>query len=95
MNRQGYVYIVSDRFEGRLWIGITSNLKHRIHQHQRGMISGFSKKYRLKRLVYFEQCPSIYRAIWRQNQMNAWKRAAKLSLIERTNPEWNDLCSNL
>lgn len=95
MNKHGYVYIISDKFDGRLWVGVTSDLRLRIWQHRKYKVLGFSKKYKLKRLVYFEHCDSIHRAIWRENQMRAWRRSLKVTLIQKLNPQWDDLYFSL
>ena len=91
MNKKGYVYIISDDKNGPLYVGTTSNLIRKIWQHRQGKISGYCKKYKLARLVYFEACESIHRALWREHQIKTWERTWKLALIKEKNPDWLDL----
>jgi putative endonuclease len=91
MNKKGYVYIVGDQARGPLYIGVACSLATRIMQHRDGRVSGLSKKHQLTRLVFFEHCESIHRAIWRARQIRYWKRHSKLMLITKMNPNWNDL----
>jgi len=86
-----WVYIMSDRKDGVLYIGVTSDLSRRIVQHREGKGSAFCRRYGLKRLVYAEEHDSIEDAIAREKAMKAWKRAWKIELIEGANPEWDDL----
>jgi putative endonuclease len=86
-----YVYILTDVPNGILYVGVTSDLPLRICQHREGVFEGFSKKYGLKRLVYYEQYEDIKDAIAREKQLKAWKRAWKVRLILETNPLWEDL----
>ena len=86
-----YVYILASRRNGTLYIGVTSNLVRRIHEHREGLGDGFTKRYGVKRLVYFEAYDDIARAIQREKTMKHWSRAWKLELIESRNPDWDDL----
>lgn len=86
-----WVYIMSNRKEGVLYIGVTSDLSRRIVQHREGKGSAFSRRYGLKRLVYAEEHDRIEEAIAREKAMKAWKRAWKIELIEAVNPAWDDL----
>lgn len=88
-----WVYIMSNRKDGVLYIGVTSDLSRRIVQHREGKGSAFCRRYGLKRLVYAEEHDSIEDAIAREKAMKAWKRAWKIELIEGENPEWDDLFS--
>ncbi|HCS18222.1 GIY-YIG nuclease family protein [Qipengyuania flava] len=88
-----WVYIMSNRKDGVLYIGVTSDLSRRIVQHREGKGSAFCRRYGLKRLVYAEEHDSIEEAIAREKAMKAWKRAWKIELIEGENPEWDDLFS--
>ena len=88
-----WVYIMSNRKDGVLYIGVTSELSRRIVQHREGKGSAFCRRYGLKRLVYAEEHDSIEEAIAREKAMKAWKRAWKIELIEGENPEWDDLFS--
>jgi putative endonuclease len=82
---------MSNRKDGVLYIGVTSDLSRRIVQHREGKGSAFCRRYGLKRLVYAEEHDSIEDAIAREKAMKAWKRAWKIELIEGVNPEWDDL----
>jgi putative endonuclease len=95
MKQQGYVYIVGNQTGGPLYIGVTRGLANRVAQHRANKVLGLSKKYQLSRLVYFEPCDSIHRAIWRARQISYWKRDRKLILIKKTNPHWKDLSYRL
>ena len=95
MNKPGFVYIVTNRRNGTLYIGVTSNLAQRIWQHREGFVDGFTRKHGLKRLVWFQDCGSIVQAIVREKQMKTWHRLWKLRVIEEMNPEWNDLFDTL
>ena len=86
-----WVYIMSNRKDGVLYIGVTSELSRRIVQHREGKGSAFCRRYGLKRLVYAEEHDSIEDAIAREKAMKAWKRAWKIELVEGVNPEWDDL----
>lgn len=88
-----WVYIMSNRKDGVLYIGVTSDLSRRIVQHREGKGSVFCRRYGLKRLVYAQEHDSIEEAIAREKAMKAWKRAWKIELIEGENPEWDDLFS--
>ena len=86
-----WIYIMSNRKDGVLYIGVTSDLSRRIVQHREGKGSAFCRRYGLKRLVYAEEHDSIEEAIAREKAMKAWKRAWKIELIEAVNPAWDDL----
>ncbi|MGD9538863.1 MAG: GIY-YIG nuclease family protein [Alphaproteobacteria bacterium] len=86
-----YVYILANQRNGTLYIGVTSDLVRRVHEHHEGLTDGFSKRYGIKRLVYFETYDDIGHAIQREKNMKHWSRAWKLELIERRNPDWDDL----
>jgi len=89
----GWVYVLGSN-TGTLYIGVTSDLFHRVLQHRRGIRSGFAHKYHCTRLLYFEQFASIAGAIARETQLKGWTRAKKRALIERSNPEWQDLAQH-
>ena len=86
-----WVYILASRIGGTLYIGVTNNLVRRIHEHREGNAEGFTKKYDVYRLVYFEQFDDIENAIRREKRLKSWNRAWKIRLIEETNPNWIDL----
>ena len=90
-----FVYILTNRRNGTLYIGVTNDLLRRIQEHKYGEVDGFTKKYHLNRLVYFEDTDDIYAAITREKQLKKWKRQWKLRLIEEVNPEWRDLYQDI
>jgi len=90
VSKNGYVYMIANRSK-RLYIGVTSNLVRRIDEHKRKEGSKFAAKYNINRLVYYEQYGDIRDAIQREKQLKKWRRAKKVYLIERDNPEWRDL----
>ena len=87
--REYYVYIVSNRTRV-LYIGVTNNLEKRVGEHQLGVNPGFTRRYRLERLVYFDSFADIAHAIAREKQLKGWKRAKKIALIESLNSKWTD-----
>jgi len=87
----GWVYIMTDRYRGTLYIGVTSDLAARAWAHREGRGSKFCARYGLTKLVYAEQAPTIVEAIAREKAMKKWKRAWKIREIERVNPDWLDL----
>ena len=89
-----YVYITASKRNGTLYIGVTSNLKKRIYEHKESLVDGFTKKYNVDKLVYFEMTNDINSAIQREKQLKKWKREWKIKLIEK-NPYWIDLYYNL
>jgi putative endonuclease len=92
---QYYVYILASNKNGTLYIGVTSNLVKRIYEHKNELAEGFTKKYSVHKLVYFEITESVESAIAREKQLKKWNRAWKIRLIEKTNPEWLDLYMEL
>ena len=86
-----YVYILSNWNDSVLYIGVTSNLPRRLYEHRNGLVDGFTKKYNVHKLVYFEQTSDVYSAISREKQLKKWSRMKKNQLIERMNPTWADL----
>ena len=93
--KQYYVYILASKRNGTLYIGVTNNLLKRVDEHKNKLIDGFTKKYNVHNLVYYEQYNDISSAINREKQMKKWKRNWKLNLIEKSNPDWIDLFENL
>jgi putative endonuclease len=85
------VYIVANKRNGTLYLGVTGDLIQRAHQHRAGLIEGFSRRYGCKHLVWFEQHSEISAAIGREKVLKKWRRAWKLALIEKANPQWRDL----
>ena len=90
--RTYYIYIMASRSRV-LYIGVTNDLARRVNEHKQSLIPGFTKKYRVTRLVYIEQFGDIRDAIAREKQIKGWVRARKLNLIEALNPTWEDLSS--
>lgn len=91
MGNQYYVYIMASKKHGTLYIGVTNNLVRRVYEHREGLMDGFTKKYNVKCLVYYEVCEDVKAAISREKAMKKWYRHWKIQLIERMNPEWQDL----
>jgi len=89
--RGGWVYIVTNRPNGTLYVGVTSDLARRIYEHREGLIDGFNKRYGLKRLVWYEHHAEIRDAIQRESTIKHWPRAWKVKLIHATNTAWDDL----
>jgi putative endonuclease len=87
----GYVYILASGTAGTLYIGVTSDLIKRISEHKNGINSRFTRRYKVHRLVYFEELGSIESAINREKELKKWNRKWKIDLIEKENPNWNDL----
>ena len=93
--KSGCVYILTNKRNGTLYIGVTSNPPQRIQQHREGLVEGFAKKYGLKTLVWFQHFDDLQDARSREVQMKEWKRSWKIELIEAINPEWRDLSGDL
>jgi putative endonuclease len=86
-----HVYILASRLGGTLYIGVTGNLVRRVYEHREKLAKGFTTKYGVSRLVYYEGCGDIEVAIRREKQLKRWNRAWKIRLIEEQNPNWDDL----
>jgi len=86
-----YVYILANKKDGVLYIGVTNDLMRRVFEHKNGSVDGFTKKYKVDKLVYYKLFPDPEYAIRREKQLKNWHRQWKLNLIEKTNPYWNDL----
>ncbi len=91
----GWVYFMTNRPNGTLYVGVTSNLARRAYEHREGLIDGFTRQYGLKRLVYYEAFDSIQNAIQREKNIKHWPRAWKARLILDANPDWRDLYETL
>jgi putative endonuclease len=89
--RGGWVYIMSDRYRGAMYVGVTAHLAARIHQHRTGDGSDFCRRYGLGRLVWAEPGATIEDCIAHEKRVKRWRRAWKIELVERHNPEWRDL----
>ena len=86
-----YVYLLASKRNGTLYIGVTSDLLKRVHEHKNNLVEGFTKKYNVHKLVYYEVTEDINSAITREKQLKKWKRAWKIELIQKNNPGWRDL----
>ena len=86
-----WVYILASATGGTLYVGVTNNLVRRIYEHREGVTEGFTRKYNVKKLVYFERHDTIVSAIQREKNIKHWPREWKIDLIVRANPDWNDL----
>ena len=93
--KAGFVYIMANRRNGTIYIGVTSDLVGRVYQHREGLVPGFTKRYGCKLLVYFEAYDDLQDARLRELQMKEWKRSWKVRLIEENNLEWDDLYPTL
>jgi putative endonuclease len=93
--KQPCVYLLANKRNGTLYVGVTSNLVQRVWQHKNDLVEGFTKRYRVHMLVWFEVCDSMQTAIAREKAMKEWKRAWKIELLEKTNPEWRDLYGDI
>ena len=90
-----YIYMLASRRNGTLYTGVTNDLGRRVWEHRNGYIKGFTCKYGVKRLVWFEHHQDVNEAITREKQIKRWRRDWKLNLIEETNPNWTDLFDSL
>jgi putative endonuclease len=90
MSRQPCVYFLASRRNGTLYIGVTSDLPGRLHQHRTGAFRGFTTRHHVHRLVHFEMFDDMHTAIAREKQLKSWRRAWKVALIEEHNPFWED-----
>lgn len=93
--KQAYVYILASKRNGTLYIGVTSNIIKRVYEHKNDLADGFTRKYKVHTLVYYEIFEDIREAITREKQLKAWQRQWKLELIERDNSKWRDLYDGL
>ena len=86
-----FVYILANWDDSVLYIGVTSNLTRRLYEHRNGLVEGFTKKYNVHKLVYYESTNDVYTALSREKQLKKWNRNKKNVLISRMNPQWVDL----
>ena len=91
---QPAVYLLASKRNGTLYVGVTSNLPARIHQHRQGSVRGFTQEYGVRLLVWFEPHATMESAITRERRIKKWNRAWKLELIEAGNPDWRDLAED-
>ena len=92
MEKDFYVYVVVNRYNNVMYIGVTNNLVRRMYEHKAGLVDGFTKRYNINKLVYFEETGDVMAAISREKEIKKWRRERKNTLIESGNPEWKDLC---
>ncbi|MAT57459.1 MAG: hypothetical protein CMF23_05755 [Ignavibacteriae bacterium] len=92
---QYFVYILASKPNGTLYIGVTNNLQRRVYEHKNGLIEGFTKKYNVNKLVYYEIHSEITEAIRREKNLKKWNRKWKIELIEKANSSWKDLYSDI
>ena len=90
-----YVYILTNPTGTVMYIGVTNDLKRRLYEHKNEFIEGFTKKYKVNKLVYFEEYSDVYEAISREKQLKKWRRSKKNRLVEIQNPNWDDWGENL
>ncbi len=90
-----YVYILTNESNNVLYIGVTSDICERVYQHREQLVEGFTQKYNVHKLVYYEQFEEVYDAISREKQLKNWRRQWKIDLIEKENPDWVDLFDEL
>ena len=95
MDRNYYVYLITNWNNKVLYTGVTNNLIRRIYEHKNKSLEGFSKKYNINKLVYFEQTNDVLAAITREKEIKKWRREKKNRLVSTTNPEWKDLGEGL
>jgi putative endonuclease len=95
VDRRYYVYILASRRNGTLYVGVTNSLSRRVYEHKCGNVPGFTAKYGVKLLVWYEAYDFIHDAIDREKRIKRWRRAWKLELIEQLNPDWADLYQTL
>ena len=95
MDKQPAVYILASKRNGTLYTGVTSNLVKRVWEHKNDMVEGFTKRYSVHRLVWYELHESMESAILKEKRIKEWKRIWKLQLIESDNPNWQDLYHNI
>jgi putative endonuclease len=90
-----YVYILASRRNGTLYVGVTNDLVKRVHEHKADFVQGFTKRYGVHSLVYYESTSDVASAIQREKQIKKWNRAWKLRMIERQNPNWDDFYNDI
>ncbi len=90
-----YIYILASRKNGTLYIGVTNDLIKRVYEHKNNIVDGFTKKYNVHNLVYYEENNDIESAILREKRIKKWKRQWKINLVEKLNPNWDDLYNKL
>ena len=92
---QYYVYILTNWNDHVMYVGVTNDLRRRVYEHQHDLVDGFTKQYRVHKLVYFEATSDVYSAIAREKEIKGWKRERKNRLVEEQNPNWCDLTASI
>ncbi len=95
MPKRGFIYLLANRRNGTLYVGVTSDLVKRVWEHKHDSVEGFTQRYGVHRLVYYEVCDDIRDAIIREKRLKKWDRGWKLRMIEEVNPAWDDLYEGL
>jgi len=95
MAKQPCVYLMASRRNGTLYVGVTSDLMKRVWEHKNNVVEGFTKRYGIHHLVWYELHPTMESAILREKTIKEWKRSWKMEMIEKSNPEWQDLYPDL
>ena len=94
MSHSYFVYLMTTQNNRGMYVGVTNNLERRVWEYQNGVIEGFTKKYNVKKLVYFEETTDVHAALAREIEIKKWRRSKKNSLVIAVNPKWNDLRQN-
>jgi putative endonuclease len=94
LTKHYYIYIMASQSRV-IYVGMTNDLRRRVAQHQQKLVEGFTQKYNVTRLVYYEMTEDVHAALAREKQIKAWRRSKKVALIEAVNPTWKDLSSEL
>ncbi len=94
-NHNYYIYILTNKYNKVIYVGMTNNLDRRLYEHKNKLIDGFTKKYNVDKLVYYEHTSNIDAAIAREKEIKKWRREKKNKLIETNNPDWKDLINEL
>jgi putative endonuclease len=95
MKTESYIYLLANAHDNVLYTGVTNDLIRRVYEHKNKIVAGFTQKYNVDRLVYFEVCPDIMAAIAREKQIKGWSRKKKNDLVNTLNPGWDDLYRSL
>jgi len=95
MHKESYVYLLANKHNNVLYTGVTNDLMRRVYEHKSKLVAGFTQKYNVDRLVYYEVCSDIVTAIEREKQIKGWSRKKKDDLVNALNPSWDDLYSDL
>jgi putative endonuclease len=89
--KQYYIYILTNQYNTVFYVGVTNNLIRRVYEHKNKLVKGFTSKYNINKLVYYEVFSDVREAIYREKQIKSWSRNKKIEMIEKFNPEWKDL----